>query len=67
MSSITRVSGLREMPYPLALCCHDAGAANLIAAWCGEGAGELRLCAEGPAREIFARETPFLMSNCSNK
>jgi hypothetical protein len=61
MSSITHASAMHELPHPLALCCHDAGAANLIAAWCAADPGELRLCAEGPARDIFAREVPALV------
>ena len=59
MSSISRASGLADLPGPVAVCCHDAGGANLIAAWlAAEPAGEYRVCAQGPAREIFATVLP---------
>jgi hypothetical protein len=59
MSCILRASGIADLPVPMAVCCHDAGGANLIAAWlAAEPVGELRLCAQGPAREIFARVLP---------
>jgi hypothetical protein len=59
MSSISRASGIAELPDPLAVCCHDAGGANLIAAWmAARPEREYRICAQGPAREIFARALP---------
>ncbi|MEO6079207.1 MAG: hypothetical protein ABIQ86_05450 [Steroidobacteraceae bacterium] len=61
MSSTMRASAMHELPRPLVLCCHDAGSANLIAAWCAHDSGGIRLCAEGPARDIFARESPSLV------
>ena len=43
----------------MAVCCHDAGGANLIGAWlAAEPVAELRLCAQGPARGIFAAMLP---------
>jgi len=46
----------------VAICCHDAGAANLISAWAASERPEpARLCAEGPARAVFARECPELV------
>jgi hypothetical protein len=59
MSCISRASGIADLPAPMAVCCHDAGGANLIAAWlAAEPVAELRLCAQGPAGEIFARLLP---------
>jgi hypothetical protein len=59
MSCILRASGIADLPLPVAVCCHDAGGANLIAAWlAAEPVAQLRLCAQGPAREIFARVLP---------
>jgi hypothetical protein len=56
MFSTSPVSGIADLPAPVALCCHDAGAANLIAAWAAADIQrEYRVCAEGPARTIFAR------------
>lgn len=57
MFSITRAFALADLPRPLAICCHDAGAANLIAAWVASaGVDEIKVCAEGPAKSIFERE-----------
>jgi hypothetical protein len=62
MSSILRASGIADLPAPLVVCCHDAGGANLIAAWiAADWQGECRVCVEGPAREIFARRVPHLV------
>jgi hypothetical protein len=59
MSCILRATGIADLPVPVAVCCHDVGGANLIAAWlAAEPVGELRLCAQGPAREIFASVLP---------
>lgn len=43
---------------PLAVACHDAGAANLIAAWLLWWRGEIRLCLAGPAAELWRRLHP---------
>jgi hypothetical protein len=59
MSCILRATGIADLPLPVAVCCHDAGGANLIAAWfTAEPVAELRVCARGPAREIFASVLP---------
>ena len=43
---------------PLAVVCHDAGAANLIVEWLKDYSGELRVCMEGPARVIWRKHFP---------
>jgi len=43
---------------PLAVVCHDAGAANLIVAWLKDYKGEVRACMEGPAKIIWERNFP---------
>ena len=43
---------------PLAVVCHDAGAANLIVAWLKDYKSEARVCMEGPARIIWERNFP---------
>lgn len=54
MSFTTPNSMNVELPSPVAVACHDAGAANLILAGLGAGwAREWRACAEGPARRRF--------------
>jgi hypothetical protein len=59
MSCILRATGIADLPVPVAVCCHDAGGANLIAAWLAAGpVAQLRLCAQGPAHEIFASVLP---------
>lgn len=59
MSSISRASGIADLPSPVTVCCHDAGAASLIAAWvAAEPTREYRLCVEGPARRILAEVLP---------
>ena len=59
MSCISRASGIADLPPPVAVCCHDAGGANLIAAWAAaEPARQYRICAQGPARGIFAQVLP---------
>ena len=48
-----------ELPSPVAVVCHDAGAANLILAGLEAGwAREWRVCAEGPARRRFSNLFP---------
>jgi hypothetical protein len=57
--SFTHASGIADLPPPVAVCSHDAGGANLLAAWvAGAPACDIRLSAEGPAGEIFGALTP---------
>jgi len=59
MSSISRASAVADLPRPVAVCCHDAGGANLVAAWlAADPTPQYRLCVQGPAREIFAAALP---------
>jgi len=59
MSFISRASSIADLPSPVAVCCHDAGGANLVAAWvASDPSGEYAICAEGPARKIFAEVLP---------
>ncbi|MBK6637162.1 MAG: hypothetical protein IPG34_05445 [Rhodocyclaceae bacterium] len=53
-----RNSQLLDLQSPLVVACHDAGAANLIAAWLREWPGEIRLCLAGPAVELWRRLEP---------
>ncbi len=58
MSSILRASSIADLPSPVAICCHDAGGANLIAAWIeGEPKVRVLVCAEGPASTILSAVT----------
>ena len=43
---------------PLAVVCHDAGAANHIFAWLADDPREMRVVAEGPAAAIWAGRFP---------
>ena len=59
MFSISRVSLIADLPPPVAICCHDAGGANLLAAWAADAPSQdLRICVDGPARRIFADAVP---------
>jgi hypothetical protein len=59
MFSISRVSSIADLPSPAAICCHDAGGANLVAAWiAGAPSQDFRICVEGPARAIFSNVLP---------
>ena len=40
---------------PLAVVCHDAGAANLIVEWLKDYSGDLKACMEGPAKIIWEK------------
>jgi hypothetical protein len=44
------------LAFPLAIVCHDAGAANHVVAWMKSGllSGDCRVVMEGPARKIWA-------------
>jgi hypothetical protein len=43
---------------PLAIVCHDAGGANLIANWILEYKYEVKVCMEGPAKYIWHSHFP---------
>lgn len=59
MFSISRVSSIADLPSPVAICCHDAGGANLVAAWVAAAASQdFRICVDGPARTIFSNAVP---------
>jgi hypothetical protein len=57
--SITRASSIADLPAPVAVCCHDAGGANMVAAWvASDRLRDYKICAEGPALKIFAAAVP---------
>lgn len=56
--SILPSSAKIDLPTPLAVVCHDAGAANLIISWLAGYAGHLRACMEGPARILWENAFP---------
>lgn len=56
--SILPSSAKIDLPTPLAVVCHDAGAANLIIAWLWDYAGQPRVCMEGPARILWENAFP---------
>lgn len=56
--SILPSSAKIDLPTPLAVVCHDAGAANLIIAWLTDYAGQPRACMEGPARILWENAFP---------
>lgn len=43
---------------PLAVVCHDAGAANQVFAWLADDPREMRVVAEGPAAALWAGRFP---------
>lgn len=47
-----------DLAAPLAVACHDSGAANLIAAWLREWQQEVRLCLSGPAANLWFGHNP---------
>lgn len=49
-----RASPINDLPRPLAVVCHDAGAANIILHAIGEQADGIRIWTEGPADSIAA-------------
>jgi hypothetical protein len=58
MFSISPASPIADLPSPVCICCHDAGGANLIAAWVQEAPSQhFQICAEGPAHGIFSAVT----------
>jgi hypothetical protein len=44
-----------ELPSPLAVVCHDAGASNLVFGWLGAGPCERRAFVRGPAEPLWQR------------
>ncbi|MEG3179104.1 hypothetical protein [Sphingomonas sp. LT1P40] len=44
-----------DLPRPLAVVAHDAGAANLILAWIDGAPGEIRAVMAGPAAELWRK------------
>lgn len=57
-SSIMRVSMAIDLPSPLAVVCHDAGATNLILPWLKDWQGELRPVMMGPAATSWKQAFP---------
>lgn len=54
-----RASGPADLPGPLAVVCHDAGAANLIIHWVARGMGvPVRPFMAGPARTLWTAALP---------
>lgn len=51
--SILPSSANIDLPTPLAVVCHDAGAANLIMSWLRDYAAQPSACMEGPARILW--------------
>lgn len=49
---------MHELCSPLAVVCHDAGAANLIIAWVKAWGGETRPFMQGPAAVLWANAFP---------
>lgn len=43
---------------PLAVVCHDAGAANIIIEWLKTYKGDVRICMMGPSKSIFQNYFP---------
>lgn len=48
------------LPAPTAVVCHDAGATNLMIRWLAGHVrnGDIRVCAEGPARDLWRAKHP---------
>lgn len=47
------LDGLPDLPVPLAVVCHDAGACNVILPWLGRRHFQLRAVMQGPARRLW--------------
>lgn len=59
ISSIMPASALSELAGPLAIVCHDAGAANLILAWlAAEPRRDVVPVMEGPAAQLWREQFP---------
>lgn len=52
-SCTTRSSAVLELPSPLAVVCHDAGAANVILAWLGASELDCHAVMQGPAARLW--------------
>lgn len=66
-------SALLDLPVPVAVVCHDAGAANIILAWMrahaathSQAARDWRLLAQGPAVKLWAEHSVPLVHLCQN-
>ena len=57
-SSTTHGSGMLDLPAPLAVVCHDAGAANQILPWLKAWGGPVRAHMAGPAAQLWAAQFP---------
>jgi hypothetical protein len=53
--------------HPLAIVCHDAGAANLIVEWLKDYKGDLNPCMVGPAKIIWEKHFPGVKLTSVNK
>ncbi len=54
-----------DLPGPLAVVCHDAGAANLILAWlAAEPRSDIRPVMKGPAQGLWKER--FGLLHCGN-
>jgi hypothetical protein len=63
LAAVAAARGVADLPQPVAVCCHDAGAANIVAAWvAAQPLLPYRICAVGPARAIFAGAAPHYAS-----
>jgi len=66
-------SALLDLPVPVGVVCHDAGAANIILAWMRahavthwQAARDWRLLAQGPAAKLWAERSLPLVRLCQN-
>lgn len=66
-------SALLDLPVPVAVVCHDAGAANIILSWMrahavthAQAARDWRLLAQGPAAKLWAERSVPLARLCQN-
>jgi hypothetical protein len=49
-----------DLPQPIAVVCHDAGATNLIVSWLRGWTGAVRHCLGGPAVGLWQKENPSI-------
>ena len=49
---------IETLESPLAVVCHDVGAANLIVEWLKDCHIDMKVCMEGPARKLWKRNFP---------
>ena len=64
---------LLDLPAPVAVVCHDAGAANIILAWMRahaatypQAARDWRLLLQGPAAKLWSERSVPLVHTCQN-